>query len=242
MKYVLILLGLLLAPGAYAQSCPQQQINAQSGTTYTVLNSDNCKKVTFTNSSTVAVTLPQAGSSGNFGATWSATFVNLGGGTVTITPTTSTLDGLTARTLQQYQGIVVTSNGTNYVSSGISFSASSLPVPICPAGVGCATTASPDTYPIGYSAIITASTVPVAVCRVSPAATVTFLVKKWTAGNPATSSTLCTGSISTSCGVSSCSIAATSLAAADGLSIEGTAAAADATAIISVTVPFVKQQ
>ena len=232
---------LLVAPQAFAQSCPQQQINAQTGTTYTVLNSDNCKKVSLSNSSAVAVTLPQAGANGNFGNSWTTTFVNLGSGAVTITPTTSTIDGLSSRVLQQFQGLQVTSNGANYVSSGISFVASSVSVPICPAGTGCPTTATPDIYPIGFAGLITASTVPVALCRVSPAATVTFLVKKWTAGNPASSSTLCTGSISTACALSACSISATSLSASDGLSIEGTEAGADATAVISVTVPFIKQ-
>jgi len=241
-RVLTLLAWLLLGGSAFAQTCPQQSINAQSGTTYTVLNSDNCKKVSLTNSSTVAVTLPQAGSSGNFGNTWSTTLVNLGQGVVTITPTTSTMDGLSSRTLQQYQGLQITSNGTNYVSSGISFVASALAVPVCPNGTGCPTTATPDLYPIGFNALITASTVPVALCKVSPAATVTFLVKKWTAGNPATSSTLCTGSLSTSCGLSSCSISATSLSSADGLSIEATEASADAAAIISITVPLVKQQ
>ena len=267
---------LAAVPGAFAQGCPQQQINAQTGTTYTVLNTDNCKLVSLSNGSAVAVTLPQAGASGNFGNTWSATFVNIGAGAVTITPTTSTIDGLASWTLQRYQGVRVTSNGTNYVSSGLpanystglTYSAgalavsygtssgtavqgndsrvtaglnSSLAVPICPNGIGCLTTATPDIYPIGFAASIANATVPVALCKVSPAATVTFLVKKWTAGNPATSSTLCTGSISTSCAVSACSISTTSLNAADGLSIEGTQASPDAAAVISVTVPFVKQ-
>jgi hypothetical protein len=110
---------LLVAPQAFAQSCPQQQINAQTGTSYTVLNSDNCKKVSFSNGSAVAVTLPQAGASGNFGNTWSTTFVNIGAGAVTITPTTSTIDGLSSRVLQQYQALQVTSNGTNYISAGL---------------------------------------------------------------------------------------------------------------------------
>jgi hypothetical protein len=112
-------LGLLASGGAFAQGCPQQVINAQTGTTYTVLNSDNCKKVSFSNGSSIAVTLPQAGASGNFGNTWSATFVNIGAGAVTITPTTSTIDGLSSRVLQQGQGIILTSNGTNYISSGL---------------------------------------------------------------------------------------------------------------------------
>ena len=90
-RILALLTGLLLASPALAQTCPQQQINAQTGTTYTVLNSDNCKKISLSNGSAVAVTLPQAGSSGNFGNTWSTTLVNIGAGNVTITPTTSTI-------------------------------------------------------------------------------------------------------------------------------------------------------
>jgi hypothetical protein len=102
------------------------------------------------------------------------------------------------------------------------------------------TTADVDIYGLGFAASIAASTVPTALCRVSPAATVTFLVKKWTAGNPATSSTLCTGSLSTACAVSSCSISSTSFAAADGISIEATAASADSAARVTITVPMTR--
>jgi hypothetical protein len=119
--------------------------------------------------------------------------------------------------------------------------ATGVTVPICANGVGCPTTAAPDILVMPFGAAIATSTVPYAVCKVSPAATVTFLVKKWTAGNPASSSTLCTGSISTSCALSSCSISSTSFSAGDGISIEGTEASADASAVISVGVPMVKQ-
>jgi hypothetical protein len=67
-------------------------VNAQVGTTYTVLSTDWGKLVTFSNGSAIAVTLPEAGSAG-FSSGWNANFVNLGAGTVTITPTTSTING-----------------------------------------------------------------------------------------------------------------------------------------------------
>jgi len=102
------------------------------------------------------------------------------------------------------------------------------------------TTADLDIYGLPFAASIAAATVPTALCRVSPAATVTFLIKKWTAGNPATSSTLCTGSLSTSCAVSSCSISSTSFSSGDGISVEATAAGADSAARLSLTVPMVK--
>ena len=121
-RVLILLLGLLLAPAlALAQlgTRPPTVINAQTGTSYTVLNSDNGKKVTFSNGSAVAVTLPQAGSNGNFRAGWEATFVNQGAGLATITPATSTIDGLSSGfVLQQYQGVTITSNGTHYFSSG----------------------------------------------------------------------------------------------------------------------------
>jgi len=94
-------------------------INPQTGTTYTVLATDCGKQITLSNASAVAVTLPQAGSGGDFAAGCKIGFTNLGAGAVTITPTTSTIDGLAARVLQQYGGVNVISNGTNYVSTGV---------------------------------------------------------------------------------------------------------------------------
>lgn len=90
-------------------------VNAQVGTTYTVLASDLSKLVTLANASPVAVTLPQAtASSGGFAAGWSATFENRGAGLVTITPTTSTINGGASITLGTNQSVKVVSDGTNY--------------------------------------------------------------------------------------------------------------------------------
>jgi hypothetical protein len=88
--------------------------NAQSGTSYTVLNTDAGKLVTFNNASAIAVTLPQAGASGQFTSGWFAYFENIGAGTVTITPAVSTIDGLTTLVLGQNSGVIIVSNGTNY--------------------------------------------------------------------------------------------------------------------------------
>ena len=69
-------------------------VNAQSGTTYSIAGTDRAKLVTITNAASVAVTLPQAtASSGAFPAGWSTEIINRGAGTVTITPTTSTING-----------------------------------------------------------------------------------------------------------------------------------------------------
>jgi|SRR5208282_2360494 hypothetical protein len=87
-------------------------VNAQVGTSYTILSSDRSKLVTLKNASAVAVTLPQAGAS--FPAGWVATFSNQGAGTVTITPTTSTINGASTVVLLTGQSVDIISDGTNY--------------------------------------------------------------------------------------------------------------------------------
>lgn len=87
-------------------------VNAQSGASYTVLNSDRGKLVTITHATAVAVTLPQAGTS--FPSGWASFMENVGAGTVTITPTTSTIDGLASLTLAQYASVLIVSDGVNY--------------------------------------------------------------------------------------------------------------------------------
>lgn len=86
-------------------------VNPQTGTTYTFSPNDYGQLVTFTNGSAVAVTLPQA--TGTF-ATWNAIASNLGSGSVTITPTTSTINGASTLVLGQNQGAVIVSDGANY--------------------------------------------------------------------------------------------------------------------------------
>ncbi len=87
-------------------------INAQTGTSYTIQSTDACKLVTFSNGSAVAVTLPQA--AGVFGAGWSFDTQNKGAGTVTITPTTSTINGSSTLTIATNKGCTIVSDGTNY--------------------------------------------------------------------------------------------------------------------------------
>jgi hypothetical protein len=92
----------------------RELFDKQTGTTYTVVNGDRGKAVTLSNASPVAVTLPQAGSGGNFATGWYADFMNIGAGLVTITPTTSTINGAVSMTLGQYQHVRIISDGTNY--------------------------------------------------------------------------------------------------------------------------------
>lgn len=93
--------------------------NTQSGTTYTILASDAGKLVTVNNASPVAVTLPQAGSSGGafFPAQYHFTILNLGTGLATITPTTSTINGLSILNLLTNDAAIIFSDGTNYFAA-----------------------------------------------------------------------------------------------------------------------------
>lgn len=89
-------------------------VNAQTGTTYTYLDGDRGKLVTHTNGSSIAGTLPQAGGGGNFVSGWYMDVQNRGAGTLTITPTTSTIDGAASLALTTSQGVRIFSDGTNY--------------------------------------------------------------------------------------------------------------------------------
>lgn len=108
----------LLGNPAYADFL---NTNAQAGTTYTFLNTDCSKLVTFSNASAVAATLPQASSASGGGA-GAGTFmppcdikvINKGAGTVTITPTTSTIGGNATLVLTTGQGSEIVSDGANY--------------------------------------------------------------------------------------------------------------------------------
>jgi hypothetical protein len=93
-----------------------QALNPQTGTTYTVLGTDSGKLLTFSNGSAVAVTLPQAGTTG-FGSGFAIDIQNKGAGTVTVTPTTSTVNGSATLTIAQNRGCTLTSDGTNYQTS-----------------------------------------------------------------------------------------------------------------------------
>lgn len=88
-------------------------VNPQVGTTYTFVATDINKLVVFNNAASIAVTLPQATVAG-FTSGAQIHVKNLGVGTVTVTPTTSTIDGLTSFSLSTGQGADIYSDGTNY--------------------------------------------------------------------------------------------------------------------------------
>ena len=89
-------------------------VRATTTTSEALANSDQGKLVTFSNASSVAASIGQAGSGGNFAAGWVASLKNLGAGTVTLTPTTSTVDGAATVTLTTGQGLDLYSDGANY--------------------------------------------------------------------------------------------------------------------------------
>ena len=84
-------------------------VNAQSGTSYTVDETDNRKLVNFNNASAVAVAITASATLGNGFFCW---LENLGSGTVTLTPDGSeTIDGASSLTLDQDQGLMLFSDG-----------------------------------------------------------------------------------------------------------------------------------
>lgn len=90
-----------------------EQVNAQTGTSYTFLSSDWGKLVTFSNGSAIAATLPQANSD-TFPNGYYFDVVNLGVGALTITPTTSTIQGGATLVLSTGEGARIVSDGTDY--------------------------------------------------------------------------------------------------------------------------------
>jgi hypothetical protein len=95
---------------AYYDSRP---VNPQTGTSYTVVVGDRGRLVAHTNASAIAVTLPQAAAT-TFNSGWFYDTQNRGAGKVTITPTTSTIDGAATLTLDTNEGARIFSDGTNY--------------------------------------------------------------------------------------------------------------------------------
>lgn len=88
---------------------------ANTATTDTITSAMAGQVRTESNASAVAVSIAQAGTTGfASGQYW--TIKNLGAGTVTITPTTSTIDGAATLTLTTNQSVDIYSNGTNYIT------------------------------------------------------------------------------------------------------------------------------
>lgn len=95
-------------------------VNAQSGTSYAVVDGDRAKLITGTNAAAQAYTIAQAGAASAFQAGWYADIVNLStnvAGIITITPATSTINGAATLKIQPGQSAQISSDGTNYEAS-----------------------------------------------------------------------------------------------------------------------------
>lgn len=103
---------------------PCSEVKSVTGTTYTILASDNRKLLAFSNASSTAVTLSQATTAG-FGNSLYFFAKAVGAGTATITPTTSTINGAASLALAPNEGAIIWSNGTNYEALKISASSAS---------------------------------------------------------------------------------------------------------------------
>lgn len=98
-------------PAFKALSIP---LNAQTGTSYPIVDGDRGKWITLANGSAIAVALPQAGAGSQFVAGWFCIVQATGAGTVTVTPTTSTINGGATITRTTSQAAIIFSDGTNY--------------------------------------------------------------------------------------------------------------------------------
>lgn len=91
-----------------------------TGATYTMLNSSFGSLIVFNRGTSIAVTLPQAGTADAFAAGWWVDVLNIGVGTVTITPTTSLINGAATLVILTGQGGRIVSNATDYfVNAGV---------------------------------------------------------------------------------------------------------------------------
>lgn len=92
-------------------------VDSQTGANYTYLSSDRTRVKIRSNSATaMSDTLPQAGTT--FPAGWAMTVVNDDAtATLTITPTTSTIDGAASTTIKAGRGAEIFSDGTNYYTN-----------------------------------------------------------------------------------------------------------------------------
>jgi len=97
---------------------PPTYVNAQTGTTYTLLATDYNKLVTLTNGSAIAVTLPQAITANGFPNGFQTFMQNLGSTVITLTPTTSTINGASSLMIWPGGSLTLTSDGANWVARG----------------------------------------------------------------------------------------------------------------------------
>lgn len=91
-----------------------ETVDARTTTTEAILDAARGKLVTFGNAGATTVSIAQAGAAGNFASGWYCDVKVVGAAAVTITPTTSTIDGAATLVLTQGQTARIHSDGTNY--------------------------------------------------------------------------------------------------------------------------------
>lgn len=92
----------------------EELVNAQTGTSYAIVAGDRGKLVKQSNAAAIADTLAQAGTTG-FEAGWFVDVKCEGAGAVTITPTSSTINGAATLVLTTGQAARIVSDGANYL-------------------------------------------------------------------------------------------------------------------------------
>lgn len=104
-------------PSAHDLTYPiMRSVRTVTGTTDTLVDGDCFGQVTYNSASAVAVSLAQAGASNAFVAGWNCFVRNTNTGAVTITPTTSTINGAATLVLQNSDAALIVSDGTNYTA------------------------------------------------------------------------------------------------------------------------------
>jgi len=89
-------------------------VNEQTAN-YAIQPQDNKKLIVFNSASAVTATLPQpTGSPIGVGGTFVFALANIGSGALTVSPTSATIDGESSIVLDEFQGIEVWTDGTNY--------------------------------------------------------------------------------------------------------------------------------
>lgn len=92
-------------------------VNAQSATSVTIQDSDRAKLITANNAAAQTYNIAQAGAASNFQAGWYVDITNVStslAGVVTVTPSTSTINGATNLTVLPGKSARVVSDGSNY--------------------------------------------------------------------------------------------------------------------------------
>jgi hypothetical protein len=110
------------------------RVDGQTGTSYTVENSDYAGLVTIDNASPVAVTLGGDGTGVN--AQFGTAIENIGAGTATLTPASGTINGAASLALATNQGALVYFDGQNWWAIGCSLSGSGGTITDVIAGTG----------------------------------------------------------------------------------------------------------